>query len=194
MMKHMMVDLETFGTTPDAGIVQGGGVAFMPRKPAHAIAEELLGTSFERAVTLQSCLLLGGRYMPDTRDWWCTQKSAAQQLICRNAVSISEFLDMVDECYLSNQCSAVWSHGASFDIPILEFYYAQLGRKAPWKFYDVRDTRTLFWMAAAAGWIKPRRETAHGGLADSKAQVEDVCSAMQALSQAGVQDWLGALL
>jgi exodeoxyribonuclease VIII len=41
-------------------------------------------------------------------------------------------------------CSAFWSHGATFDLVILENIYRQLNKPLPWNYWQLRDTRTLF--------------------------------------------------
>jgi exodeoxyribonuclease VIII len=41
-------------------------------------------------------------------------------------------------------CDCFWSHGATFDLVILEDIYRQLGKPMPWNFWQLRDTRTLF--------------------------------------------------
>jgi hypothetical protein len=38
----------------------------------------------------------------------------------------------------------VWSHGAGFDVIILEWYFRKIGKAIPWSFWEVRDTRTIF--------------------------------------------------
>jgi hypothetical protein len=67
-------------------------------------------------------------------------------------------------------------------VPVLASAYRALGLREPWDYGRVRDTRTLFALAAElAGWEKPRRETAHTALADAVAQAEDVRGAYAAL-------------
>jgi exodeoxyribonuclease VIII len=41
-------------------------------------------------------------------------------------------------------CDAFWSHGATFDLVIIENLYRQLGKNLPWQYWQLRDTRTLF--------------------------------------------------
>ena len=37
-----------------------------------------------------------------------------------------------------------WAQGVAFDTVICEQIFKKLGRGAPWMFYNLRDTRTLF--------------------------------------------------
>jgi hypothetical protein len=41
-------------------------------------------------------------------------------------------------------CDAFWSHGATFDLVIIENIYKQLNKVPPWQYWQLRDTRTLF--------------------------------------------------
>lgn len=44
-----------------------------------------------------------------------------------------------------NMCEdySVWSHGASFDIPLLDVAARRVNTVLPWRHLNVRDTRTL---------------------------------------------------
>jgi hypothetical protein len=97
--------------------------------------------------------------------------------MARDGVEIGPELIALYQAYSNSRCKAVWSHGAVFGIPIVEHYLRESGLLAPWKFWDIRDTRTLFWAATARGWKRRDRPTAHTALADAVVQAEDVCSA-----------------
>jgi len=40
--------------------------------------------------------------------------------------------------------SKIWANGVAFDIPILESAYEACDLDTPWKFWTVRDTRTIY--------------------------------------------------
>jgi DNA polymerase III epsilon subunit-like protein len=176
--KHVMLDLETFSTAPDAAIVQVGAVIF----DNFPVETTLAGRgTFERTIALQSSILAGGRMDADTVEWWrhpdrTKPRISVESGAERVGVVLSAFSDWFPEdAYL-------WSHGAAFDVPVLAHAYRMLGLREPWDHRRVRDTRTLFALAAElAGWEKPRRETAHTALADAVAQAEDVRAAHAAL-------------
>jgi hypothetical protein len=191
-MNHIMLDLETMSTAPDAAIVQVGAVRFdletgivcSPATHAKFTPPEqsptpALGHWFERTVALQSSLLAGGRIDPDTVAWWRKGHAEAKISIESNAERLGVVLSAFSTWYPPG--AILWSHGAAFDVPVLDCAYLSLGNlfpiTAPWSYRDVRDTRTLFWLAELAGWQKPKRETAHTALADAVAQAEDVCAA-----------------
>ena len=44
----------------------------------------------------------------------------------------------------TNPNTKIWGHGSIFDCTILESAYEACNMVIPWKFWNVRDTRTLF--------------------------------------------------
>jgi exodeoxyribonuclease VIII len=54
-------------------------------------------------------------------------------------------VDAMDQFHkFAGGCDACWSHGATFDLVIIENIYRQLEKNLPWQFWQLRDTRTLF--------------------------------------------------
>jgi hypothetical protein len=191
---HIMIDLETFATSSAAGVVQVGACAFtfepvetgdLSLGPGH-----IQGT-FEATVTLQSSLLSGGEIDPGTVDFWRKQPKGARDSICGydapgGAVPISVALAGLSAFYDAHQPVRTWAHGATFDPPILDGYYRRLGLPTPWPYSSVRDTRTLFEIAATlAGWMRPSTPVAHTAMADAVAQARDAVSAWRALASLG---------
>jgi len=41
----------------------------------------------------------------------------------------------------------VWGNGSTFDISMLEHAFVQLGLHIPWKYYNIRDCRTIQMLA-----------------------------------------------
>lgn len=177
MTTHVMLDLETFSTAPDAAIVQIGAIQFdLEAKTWDYDA------GFERTVTLQSSILAGGRVDPETIEWWRRQSTQARSSIswCLETGTLTSALDAFIKWFPKDTC--LWSHGASFDVPVLESAFRSDGRAVPWDHRRVRDTRTLFELADhLAGWSRPKRETAHTAAADARDQAEDVRAAHAAL-------------
>lgn len=179
-MKHVMVDLETMGTGPDAAIIQIGACRFDPAKPESTCIGVV---GFEQAVSLQSSIFWGGSTDKETQEWWRTKADeTARASVCKDPIQIgvalmrfSQWLDQGEEY------ETIWSHGAAFDIPILDGAYRRLGLKAPWSYRKVRDTRTVFGLAKGRGWTPRPGQTAHTALADAKAQVLDLRLALQVL-------------
>lgn len=133
---HIMIDLETMATSKDAAIVAIGAVAI--RTDGHVEA-----TLYE-AVSLESSVKHGGTISPNTVMWWLQQsKSAQQALYERPALHILEALTSLAAFIRSFPSCQVWSNAASFDLTILEGYYARVGATLPWSYRDAMCYRTL---------------------------------------------------
>jgi DNA polymerase III epsilon subunit-like protein len=137
MAKHLMVDLETLATTPNAAILTIGAVTFDPNSTK--IYDE-----FYRRVELESLESLDTYIDDGTLEWWSKQDQAAQDEAFdpEGREPIQNVLgDFYKFCMGSTR---FWSHGAAFDIVILEYYFRKINKPFPWNFWDVRDTRTIF--------------------------------------------------
>ena len=137
MTKHLMVDLETLATTPNAAILSLGAVTFNPN--SDQIYDELY-----YKVELESFDGLDSYIDDGTIEWWSKQDPKAQEEAFdpNNRIDIRTVMDDFYKFCMGS--SKFWSHGSTFDIIILEHYYRQIGKPYPWKFWEVRDTRTLF--------------------------------------------------
>ena len=137
MTKHLMVDLETLATTPNAAILSLGAVTFDPN--SNKIYDELY-----YKVELESFDGLDSFIDDTTIEWWSKQDPAAQEEAFdpNDRIDIRKVMDEFYKFCLGS--SKFWSHGSTFDIIILEHYFRQIGKPYPWKFWEVRDTRTLF--------------------------------------------------
>jgi len=164
-----MVDLETLATTPDACILSIGAVAFDPMSFE-------ISSKFYRVINFESCRALGLRIEKDTLDWWMNQSKAAKNVLVESrnpkTPKIDEVIVEFDSWFKKNKGKELWSNGASFDIPILNFIYHKLGARAPWKFWDERCVRTLL---KIFGEDKSSREgTYHSALADAIYQTRQI--------------------
>ena len=137
----VMIDLETLDVTPTATILTIGAVRFDPF--GDDIAEPDCDKLYLR-VDIDSCDKYGGTVSQSTLDWWASQSREAQE----EAFDPNGRIDITDAMnQLYKFCwggKRVWSHGASFDVVILENYFRKVGKAIPWQFWEVRCTRTLF--------------------------------------------------
>lgn len=181
-MTDIMIDLETMGTgTRQIAIVSVGAIAFE--------AEGLPGTAGTAArsqiyhnVALQSCLDLGLKVTGDTIMWWLKQSAEARAGLSDPVPQpVKNVLDRLSEFCRAHlgRDGCVWSHGATFDVPILEEIYLLLGEKIPWRFYMVHDTRTIFDRTEKLPSVMSR-VGGHNALADALAQARHLqrCTAM----------------
>jgi len=177
MTRHAMIDLETLGVGPRAVIVQVGICFFDPWAPKHVA--DLEGHSWN--VDPESCASLGGQYDGSTIMWWLAQSAVTREGIAPGASrwvmrSVLNVLTAVMQ--RGAAVEGVWAQGAAFDIPILEHYFSTAGLEVPWGYGRVRDTRTVYWAAESLGWQRDRSTTAHSALADCRAQVAQLQSAL----------------
>jgi hypothetical protein len=137
MTKHLMVDLETLATTPNAAVLTLGAVTFDPKS-------DKIFDEFYVRLDLESVTNLNMHIDDRTVEWWGTQDAAAQDEAFGdgNRVSVESAIEQFHK--FAWGCSNFWSHGAAFDIVIIETYYRALKKSPPWDFWQIRDTRTIF--------------------------------------------------
>lgn len=194
----LMLDLETMSTRPNAAIVSIGAVMFDPFGPLLPDVDPRGGTiggCFYTAVLLESSLAAGLVVDGDTVMWWLNQAIAQQKALSDDPIPLSSALDRLYEFsfwrgrFWQNAMSpgfdpygqvtvsfrAVWSHGASFDLPIIESAYRALDAPVPWTYRHHRDTRTLFDLAEHWGYLRsPDYVIRHHALCDAYACARDV--------------------
>lgn len=137
MPRHLMLDMETLAVSPNAVVLSLGAVHFNPY--GNGYSDKIY---FRISIDDQDAL--GREVDPDTLDWWGRQAADIQD----EAFSPDDRISLVDAMDRFHKfawgCDAFWSHGATFDLVIIENIYRQLGKPLPWNFWQLRDTRTLF--------------------------------------------------
>lgn len=140
-LTDVMIDLETLATSPDATILTIGAVKF---DPFGDDVNEPNCEKFYVRVDIDSCDRIGLVTNDDTIAWWANQSKEAQD----EAFNPDGRIDIVDAMHqLYKFCwgaKRVWSHGAAFDVVICEHIFGKIQKAVPWKFWEVRCTRTLF--------------------------------------------------
>ena len=137
----VMIDLETLDVLPTATILTIGAVKF---DPLGRDVEEKSCEKFYVRVDVDSCDRLGATVSQSTLDWWAGQSQEAQNEAFdpTNRISIEDAMTQLYKfCWGAKR---VWSHGAGFDVIILEWYFRKIGKAIPSSFWEVRDTRTIF--------------------------------------------------
>ena len=137
-MTHAMIDLETLSTNPNATILTVGGVKF---DPYNAI-EPAQGMYFR--VDVDSQTKMGRDVMQETLDWWATQPKeiSDEALGDDNRIGLDEMVKTINKWSVG--VDVFWCQGPLFDYAILQDIYKQLGHPAPWQYWQIRDSRTLF--------------------------------------------------
>lgn len=171
----VMIDLETLSTRPNACILTIGAIKFSKR-------EKEIDT-FHRRINVQSCLDIGMVQDPQTMEWWNTTASdvaRADAFSTENRVDIREAL--IDfKAWLGDSSKLhVWSNGSCFDCVILDEAYYRLGVPVPWKYFHVRDTRTVYDLGDVTNKDMP--EVEHTAMADCRRQILGLHLAFSKLS------------
>lgn len=183
-IRDVMVDLETLGTKPGSVILSIGAVAFNPRKPWDPMfGQPVNEVRFLSLVSLESCLDVGLRIDPGALRFWLEQEHIARKQAFAGDVpigaalrSLSDWLYKIAPGENGESSAKIWGHGASFDPPILAAAYDKCGLPLPWKFREVRDTRTVFDMANYS-----YRGKHHTVIEDCLGQCEAICESYKKL-------------
>ena len=162
MAIHAMIDLETLHTTPQATVLTVGGVKFNPANDSEPYDE----LYFKISVDDQDGY---GRTTNDsTIAWWATQVPEARKEIFEE-VGRRDLHDCLEELgKLIWQSDRIWANGICFDMNILEHAFKEHGINLPWKFWSVRDARTVY-----ALWpdLPQPKSASHHALDDCKRQI-----------------------
>lgn len=177
---HVMIDLETLGTKPGSVILSIGAVKFDPMA-GDLTADELVGLSaegrtFYRRVDIESCLVAGMTIDGATIEWWFhPDRAPARKAILDDGRPWFLSQALADLRNFIGDTEAVWAHGPTFDISMLEGAYQRFSQFAPWNYRAPRCTRTVFEMAdrIKPGW-HVKAEPPHHALQDAIIQALDV--------------------
>lgn len=160
MSSHLMIDIEGLATGPDTTILTIAAQSFDPFSTGyyerHYYSRITLESQEDRAID------------EGTLEWWSTQPKAAfdEAFGEDNRVPLS---DALDELYrLAWQHDFIWANGPTYDMNILEHAFKSYNKSLPWKFYKVRDARTVYSLWSDC----PKPPTSHHALEDCKRQID----------------------
>jgi hypothetical protein len=164
MPKHLMVDMETLAVSPNAVVLSLGAVHFDP-------FGDTFGETIYYKINLDDQDALGREIDPNTVEWWGKQDPAIMEEAFseHDRIPLAEAVDRFHK--FAWGCDAFWSHGATFDLVILENLYRQHKKPLPWSYWQLRDTRTLFDLGFNPNMPK---ESKHDALQDALRQAKGV--------------------
>jgi hypothetical protein len=180
-MNNVMIDLETLGTGTNCVVLSIGAVKFDSNE-----VDPL--NSLHHFFDVQQQIDEGRDIDAATFAWWMGQDSAARRPFtegARTQLSVGTILHAFDGFF--QNADYIWSHGANFDVPILEQMYKSRKRPTPWKYANVRDTRTVFGLLnqrdheMMKAILKPAGVTAHDAQVDANRQAAAVQFALKCL-------------
>lgn len=168
-MRIAMLDIETFGLSPDSVVTQIAA-CFFELATGQIKSIHTWWPSLEeqqtRAVDLSTIM------------WWLEQNNAARQSL----KAPQGFRDKRDNIFNDLKCllaprdgeefgPTVWAKPAMFDLPILTSYF---GGKKPWHYRNERDMQTIVRMYDPASLLAPEKDEsqAHNAAYDAKYQCE----------------------
>lgn len=182
-MNDLSIDIETLGTASNAAVLSIGAVFF---DRATGEIRKSFYTQIDLAWSLSS-----GAVSADTLRWWMQQNAEARRVFEPGGVdaptACQQFVSFVQTGAQRSHDAIPWGNGASFDVSILETLLARYGFAAPWRFWNIRDMRTLMEAAELAGFSRDQiafQGTAHNALDDAQHQARCISAAWQQLQSA----------
>ena len=135
-MADVMIDIEGLGTGPDATILTIAAVEFDPLTRDH------IGRQYYVRVDLES--QADRRVEQGTLEWWASQPAVIKDdaFAEQGRQTLRESLEGLTRMVW--HARRIWAQGPTYDMTILEHAYKSLGMSLPWKYFTVRDSRTLF--------------------------------------------------
>lgn len=163
-MRHLMLDIETLGTSPGCVVLSIGAVEFGLQGNITGKFHSHLDTSDQT----QKGLHIDAK----TVEWWLDQDKVAQEAL----LSAERFHPKhVIEAFIDTfawENIQVWANGASFDFPIIKALFEAYDFKLPWPYYSEMDFRTVKNMVGKNNFnrLRVRPTLAHDALSDAEAQ------------------------
>ncbi|HFF6441942.1 TPA: 3'-5' exoribonuclease [Shigella sonnei] len=178
MWHHLMIDLETMGTNPDAPIISIGAIFFDPQTGE-------MGPEFSKAIDLETS---GGTIDRKAIKWWAKRSREAQSAIFTDEIPLDDALLQLREFINENSGESfvqIWGNGANFDNVILRRSYERQGIPCPWRYHNNRDVRTIVELGKTIGFDArtaiPFEGVPHNALDDARHQAKYVSAIWQKL-------------
>lgn len=185
-MNHLMIDIETLSTQPNAVICAIGAVFFEP-------STGKIGPSFYQTIDPRTSQNCGAHISADTVMWWLKQdKEPISELVDARSHELDVVLDLsafIEDTFpeTTRKSLKVWCKGGSFDFPIIKSAFERSSIQGlptpPWHYWNECCFRSLLAVAGVIGYAPhPRRSVAHNALTDAIYQAEQVCEIWQRLT------------
>lgn len=163
MSKHIMLDLETLGTSAKAVIVAIGAVAF-------DLEDDSVYETFYLTVDAKSGVQAGLVMDPDTVVWWLQQSEQAREIFKGTSQGLSTALNLFSAWVKEVGPVGVWGNGVDFDNVIIMNSYLALGMKMPYRYSKNRCFRTMRGLFPTEGVV--REGTHHNAVDDAVFQMK----------------------
>jgi len=171
---HLMIDLETGGTSPGCAIFSIGACAFSPQ------SADTPTVCFYEEISHESCMEIGLRFDRSTMNWWKQQGTPPngdkhiKQVLEEFKLWISNVPVLTNE-----HVTGCWANSPSFDIVLLKHVFELYKFIWPIEYWREFDVRTLKSIAFPNGDYK--LNNSHNALEDAKNQAAFVQNAFRTL-------------
>lgn len=161
---NVMVDVETLGTSPNSIILSIAAVKF-------SFNNNDVET-FSVNIDPKTCKEYGMVSDPDTISWWREQKPEALRAFMTNQIPLTEALTGLSD-FIGKDWNKIvwWCNGMNFDYPVLEWSFKATGIRVPWKYWLLRDARTMYAVCDINMKEYPRVGTYHNAVDDCLTQI-----------------------
>lgn len=182
---HIVLDLETLSTQPNAVIASIGAVALT--------ASGGFVSEFHVPITTGNFRQCHRHVCAKTVEWW-EQQSEEAKLASVKAPNptlphpaLQAFIAWVHE-HADPKKVKVWGNGSSFDNVILSSLFADYPElERPWAYWNDRDMRTVLDLNPAAKDVGPFEGVKHNALHDARHEAKQLAKVLMA-TQPAVQE------
>lgn len=166
---NVMIDIETLSTECNAIILTIAGIKFDIYERIRKLKNIPVENKFYCRVNIESCEKLGLHKDKKTIDWWEDQSNEAKNEALYNSDRIDIELALGKLSLFLRGCENIWANSPNFDCVILENAYKTCKMCVPWKYWNLRDCRTVYKIADVS--LKDIGETSHNSLEDCYNQI-----------------------
>lgn len=154
-----MIDIEGLGTGPETAILTIAAQAFDP------FGAGWYSKHYYARIDLES--QENRKIEQGTIDWWATQPAIVKEEAFAEdgRIPLDQALEELGK--LVWHSNRIWAQGPTYDMNILEHAYKSYNMALPWKYYMVRDSRTVFSLWPG----QPIPPTSHHALEDCRRQI-----------------------
>lgn len=173
---HIVLDLETLSTQPDAAVASIGAVALTAC--GNFVAEFHVAVDTGAPQHLRHAC-------PDTIAWWDKQSDAAKAASIQAtdtllpSQALHAFTAWVQQ-HADPKKVKVWGNGSSFDNVILSSLYADYPELVrPWTYWNDRDMRTVLDLYPQAKDVGEFEGVKHNALHDARHEAKQLAAALR---------------
>lgn len=176
-----MIDIETLDTSPTSSVITIGAVKFDLSDLDHETYAPENEDVFYNRISRKSCKKYNLTESQSTLVWWVNRPSEEKKELFDKTLerydlpkalkNLSEFI---------KGCKDIWMQSPNFDAVILENAYKLCGIEIPWKFWNLRDTRTIYSLIDLPAYKLPyKNKNHHNAKHDCITQIRNLLYCME---------------